>query len=327
MKLVNAVRKILIYFFFAKGVSEMEKTYSTHTLFNCYLRDVDESSTVIDVSSSKLKQSLELLSTVLNILKTQSNQTREAKVYLQNFERIESYKGKLPKLMEDYWSIEEMTILIIMLRSYRRKRYNSMNKTIEMFINEDIIPTEKVLKHNRGWLLEAYKCLGSLRHTNWSEKVNEEILEQTSNRKMTSKDSYKNVMEVKVGIIESSVLDAELNSEISDILAHCAFPELLKESRKTLVDQIVNELSEFVLALEKVKGVLPQNIAMKESIKKMMQLREEIEHSYDVSKYYADTYWENLENNDRDKEILSQVEKMFKKKYQVELDVLSKNTL
>ncbi|WP_142830253.1 hypothetical protein [Planococcus soli] len=305
----------------------MVKTYSTHTLFNCYLKDVGESGNVFALSNANLEQSLGLLSTVLNTFKTMSNQTGEAKKYLQKFKRIERYQGKLPNIMDDYWSIEEMALLIIMLSSTSRKRYSSMNTTVKKFIDKNKIPTEKVLKSNRDWLLEAYKCLGSLKHRNWVKEINEEILDQTLKGKMTIADSYENVMEVEVGIIELRVLDAELDSEISDILAHCAFPELLKESRKTLVDQIVNELGEFVLALEKVEGDLPQNIAMKESIKKMRQLREEIEHSYDVSKYYTDTYWENLENSDRDKEILSQVEKMFKKKYQVELDVLSKNKL
>ncbi|ANU09405.1 hypothetical protein BBH88_03310 [Planococcus antarcticus DSM 14505] len=305
----------------------MEKTYSTHTLFNCYLKDIKETGNVIDLSNAHLKQSLGLLSTVLNIFKTNGNQTSEAKTYLQNFERIERYKGKLPKTMDDYWSIEEMTILIIMLSSNRRKRYNSMIKTIEKYNDKYIIPSEKVLKHNRDWLLEAYKCLGSLKHTDWTKEINKEILDQTFEGKMNVKDSHKNVMEVKAAIIKSRVLDAEMESEIGQILAHCAFPELLKESRETLVDQIVNELSKFLLALEKVEGDLPQNIAMNESIKKMRQLTEEIEYSYDVSKYYTDAYWEKPVTDDQGKETLLKIEKLLKKTYLGEIDILSKNTL
>lgn len=305
----------------------MDERFSTHTLFNCSLKDINKDSDVIEIMESRLKQSLRLLSTVIQFIIVDKNLSEEAIKYLGRFERIKSFNGKkLPPIAEKYWSIEEITLLIIMLRTITRKRYNSMEKTVKKFMTTGKPPTNKVLISNQEWLLEAYKCLGLLKHTKWSKKIDEELL-MTTSRDISVRESLENIKKVELAIIKSGVLEGELDSVIGQILAKCAYPELLKENQKSYAVQLVEAVSEVIFALEKIKGVIPQTIAVNESIKQLRKLTEDIGFSYDISKYYTDSYWESVMDDVKNEDTLSVIKKMLTEKYAVELDTIEKNTL
>jgi hypothetical protein len=306
----------------------MEKKYPTNILFGCALKDIGKKSNVVDLMESRLKQSLEFLSTVINTITSDESLSIEAKGYLNSFENIKGFNGEsLPLYSEEFWSLGEFTILIIMLRSITHKRYDSMNKKTQSFLKTGKSPSQKVIIANREWLLEAYKCLGVLKHYNWSEKIDEDLLLTLIESDLNIKDAKKNIQEIEATIKKSDVLDGEIDSGIGQILAKCAYPELLKVNRRSSATKLIDAIAEVIFAIEKVEGVMPQEIAIIESIKKLDKLKEDIEYSYDISKYYTETYWEHLMKDEQNEENLSLIKKKLTEKFAVELDTIEKNTL
>ncbi|MGP4107935.1 hypothetical protein [Virgibacillus sp. L01] len=304
----------------------MEKKYSNHTLFNCAIKDF-----IADKEKMQkgLQKSLELLSTVLKFInKEAANSNRgETIKSLEKYKRINDYNGELPPFKAEHWTIEEMTLLIIMLRATKQKKYDSMKKTVEAFISKEKAPSQKVIDSNLDWLLEAYKCMGLLKHTTWSEKITKEMVQDTFGKKVTAQETLVNIREVETAIINSEVLDAELDSIIAQILVKCAYPELLVENKIGLSVQLVDAVSEMILAVESVNGVNNQRIVVNESIKHLQKLSGLINSGYDISKYYTDSYWENLMKEEQFGDKLNEIKKVVTKKYAVELDTIEKNTL
>ncbi|MFK9091716.1 hypothetical protein [Bacillus salipaludis] len=306
----------------------MEKKYPTNILFICAMKDMGANSNVVGLMKSMLNQSLKFLSTVINIISFDQNLSDEAKGYLNRFANIKEYNGKMPPLnSKEIWSIEEFTILIIMLRCITRKRYSSMNETILTYMESGESPSDKVIQENQKWLLEAYKCLGVLKHYNWSEKIDEDLLPTLVGSDLNIKDARKNIQDIEKSIKKSGVLDGEMDSGIGQILAKCAYPELLKTNKRSSAAKLMDAIAEVMASLEKIEGVLPQEIAIIESIKKLNKLKEDIEFSFDTSKYYTETYWEHVMGDDENEADLSLIKKQLMEKFAVELDTIEKNTL
>lgn len=306
----------------------MEKKYPTNFLFICAMKDMGANSNVVGLMKSMLKQSLKLLSTVINTISSDQNLSVEAKGYLNRFANIKEFNGKMPPLnSKDIWSIEEFTILIIMLRCITRKRYSSMNDTILTYMEKGESPSDKVIKENQKWLLEAYKCLGVLKHYNWSKKIDEDLLPTLVGSDLNIKDAKKNIQDIEKSIKMSGVLDGEIDPGIGQILAKCAYPELLKANKISSAAKLMDAIAEVIFALEKVEGGMPQEIAIIESIKKLNKLKEDIEFSFDTSKYYKETYWEHVMKDDENEAEISLIKKQLMEKFAVELDTIEKNTL
>lgn len=274
-----------------------------------------------------LIQSLELLSTIIKFIEEDKGLSKEAVTYLRRFSRITSFSGKdLPPTTDEYWSIEEITILIIMLRTSTHKRYNTMRTTVNKFMDNGKAPTKKVLKPNLDWLLEAYNCLGLLKYTNWSEKIDKDMLQITT-RKPDIPMAMEYIKKIETAIVKSDCLEAELDSVIGQILAKCAYPEFVKENQIGYDVQLVEAISEVIYALERIDGVLPQMIAINESIKQLHKIKEDIGFSYNISKYYTDDYWEKVLSDTKDENTLRDIKRAITEKYQVELDTIRKNTI
>lgn len=306
----------------------MEKKYPTNILFICAMKDMGANSNVVGLMKSMLNQSLEFLSTVIKAITSDNSLSIQAKGYLNRFENINGFNGEsLPSDSEEFWSLEEFTILIIMLRNSTHKRYDSMNKQAKSFLKTGKSPSQKVINANREWLLEAYKCLGVLKHYNWSEKIDEDLLPTLVGSDLNIKDARKNIQDIENSIKKSGVLDGEMDSGIGQILAKCAYPELLKANKTSSAAKLMDAIAEVIFALEKVEGVMPQEIAIIESIKKLNKLKEDIEFSFDTSKYYTETYWEHVMRDDENEAEISLIKKQLMEKFAVELDTIEKNTL
>ncbi|WP_226528170.1 hypothetical protein [Metabacillus niabensis] len=306
----------------------MEKKYSTNILFSCTLKDIGENSDAIDLMESRLNQCLTLLSTVINIITSNEGLSVEAKDYMNRFENIKRFNDqKLPLHSEEVWSIEEFTLLTIMLRSITRKRYSSMNNTILTYIGSDKPLSDKVTNANRQWLLEAYKCLGVLKHYKWSKDIDKDLQKTLFGSDFNFTERLLQIQEVESNIKKSDVLEGEIDSVIGQVLAKCAYPELLEENRRSSATKLIDTIAKVIYALEKVEGIMPQEIAIIESIKKISKLREDIEYNYDVSKYYTDKYWENVMDSEENEADLLKIKKQLTGEFSVEMDTIEKNTL
>ncbi|HDR7314290.1 hypothetical protein MXL46_19035 [Heyndrickxia sporothermodurans] len=305
----------------------MEKKYSTNILFGCSIKDIKENSDAFSLMGSHLIQSLSLLSTVINIIFADESLSIEAKNHLDRFNNIKSFKGELPTYSEELWSIEEFTILTIMLRSVSRKRYDSMKKTIESYMETDNPPSEKVIEANKKWLLEAYNCLGNLKYYQWSKNITKDWLLIFFKKNFDYEKIQLNIQEIETIIKKSGMLEGEFDSIIGQILAKCAYPELLKSNQKSLSIKLIDAIAEVMYALESIEGVQPQEIAIIQSIKALGKLKDDIEYNYNVSKYFTDTYWEQVMEKKQNEEVLSFIKETLTKKFAVELDTIEKNSL
>lgn len=305
----------------------MSGGFSTFDLYNCTLEDKKVSSEFLKLSENELIRSLNLLSTVIKVIEEDVCLSERAIKYLKKFDGIKSFNGRnLPPMADKHWNIEEITILIIMLRTATHKRYDSMRKTVRLYMGTGKVPTNKVLKLNLDWLLEAYKCLGLLKYNKWSEKINEDMLQITTWKSDIPK-ARENIKKVEIAIEKSGCLEEELDSVIGQILAKCAYPELINENRIGYDEQLVEAVSEVIFALERIEGALPQMIAINESIKQLRKIKEDIGFSYNISKVYADKYWENVLIKTQDEDAFKEIKKTITEKYQVEFDTIRKNTM
>ncbi|OXS60823.1 hypothetical protein B0G93_107100 [Bacillus sp. V-88] len=304
----------------------MGKKYSTHTIYTCSLINTyNENANVENILEKKISQSLDLLTIVMKNIHVNSKLSQKAHEKLQEFDRIRNYgTNGLPSIHEEYWSIEEVTILIIMIRTSTHKRYDSMRKTILEFIETGKVPTQKVLQPNLDWLLKAYECIGRLKYTKWSSEIKEDDLRIITPNPILEA-SINNMNNVEMEIKESNVLEDEFDSVIGQILSKCAYPELIRENKEGYDVQLIGVISDIIFELEKIDGSVPQMIALNESIKKLEKISEDIRFSFNTSKYYSDEYWGKVTKDMQEDKLIKEIEKVIKEKFQVELDTIKKN--
>lgn len=308
----------------------MDVRFSNHTLFNCALVNISEENDVIELMESRLNQSVKLLQSVLNFIVEEANKNNRVNVVeaiITKYKRIIVFNKKLKPLTEKYWNVDELSILIIMLRTITRKKYSAMETTVKKFIIKGKIPSSKVISSNQEWLLKAYKCLGVLSHTNWSNNIDINLVQITCGKKITVQETISNVQEAEFHIKQSGILDAELDSVTAQILSKCAYPELIVKNKEGLTIQLIDVISEMIFTLEGIKDSNSQEIALNETIKQIEKTTLDIKYNYDKSKYYKDEYWDGVMNDKEYEEDINYIKRLITEKYAVEIDTLNKTSL
>ncbi|WP_162176091.1 hypothetical protein [Geobacillus vulcani] len=138
--------------------------------------------------------------------------------------------------------------------------------------------------------------------------------------KKSNKEKFNIVKKLEKDIKESKVLDNDVNSVIGQILAFCAYPESFLKGRKESVRELVEVVSSIIYNLGAIENNrFVQDIAVKETVKKLKSIEKEIRISYRRDKYFTDEYWDDIEFK-KPLNSLEDIKKIVRDKYYIELE-------
>lgn len=303
-----------------KEMHVSEKKYTTYELFYAVTNKQFEE---LNGAKGQLEQVLDLLKLALTYMdnywkKKGYSIAQEPRKSLSKFSNI--MKGNMPRVDKQHWTIDEVTLLLIMLNNYKPKRYGSMLTSLEDFLTENKPLNGKKIEKNRDWLFDAYKSLCNLKYKNWTEGFNVDELANLNGNKKSNKEKFNIVKKLEKDIKESKVLDNDVNSVIGQILAFCAYPESFLKGRKESVRELVEVVSSIIYNLEAIENNrFVQDIAVKETVKKLKSIEKEIRISYRRDKYFTDEYWDNIEFK-KPLNSLEDIKKIVRDKYYIELE-------
>lgn len=295
----------------------MEKKYSTTLLFGCDFRSFNGNSN--ENKETVLRNSLELLSTVIKEISEDKNLSEDAKKRMEKFENIANYnKKKAKKSSDDIWNVEEFTILIIMMNTSYKKLYGAMNKVINQYLSGQIsAPTEKRLEKSRVWLRKAYNCMYKIKFYDLSINIDVDLLLQEAGSREEAGKIKKQLLEIQKIIIQSGILDGGEDSIIGTILSKCAYPELLKTNQNSIANEMLHTFGKVIQAIESVESSASQQIAINEVIKSLNKANEDINITYRKSK---------IEISEEQEEATLLALEFIKRSFSSELDSIEKNT-
>lgn len=303
-----------------KEMRVSEKKYTTYELFYAVTNKQFEE---LNGAKSQLEQVLALLKLALTYIDNYWKEkgysiAQEPRKSLSKFSNI--MKGNMPRVDKQHWTIDEVTLLLIMLNNYKPKRYGAMLTSLEDFLAKNEPLNGKRIEKNRDWLFDAYKSLCNLKYKNWTEGFNVDELANLNGNKKSNKEKFNIVKKLEKDIKESKVLDNDVNSVIGQILAFCAYPESFLKGRKESVRELVEVVSSIIYNLEAIENNrFVQDIAVKETVKKLKSIEKEIRISYRRDKYFTDEYWDNIEFK-KPLNSLEDIKKIVRDKYYIELE-------
>jgi hypothetical protein len=303
-----------------KEMRVSEKKYTTYELFYAVTNKQFEE---LNGAKSQLEQVLDLLKLALMYIDNYWKEkgysiAQEPRKSLSKFSNI--MKGNMPRVDKQHWTIDEVTLLLIMLNNYKPKRYGAMLTSLEDFLAKNKPLNEKRIEKNRDWLFDAYKSLCNLKYKNWTEGFNVDELANLNGNKKSNKEKFNIVKKLEKDIKESKVLDNDVNSVIGQILAFCAYPESFLKGRKESVRELVEVVSSIIYNLGAIENNrFVQDIAVKERVKKLKSIEKEIRISYRRDKYFTDEYWDNIEFK-KPLNSLEDIKKIVRDKYYIELE-------
>jgi hypothetical protein len=303
-----------------KEMNVSEKKYTTYELFYAVTNKQFQE---LNVAKAQLEQALALLKLSLtymdNYWKEQGYSiAQEPRKSFHRFSNI--MNGKVPRVDKQHWTIDEVTLLLIMLNNYKHKRYSAMLTALENFLKKNEALSEQRIEKNTDWLFDAYKNLCNLKYTNWTKKINIDNLADLNGKKESNREKFNRVKEIEKDIKESRILDNDVDSIIGQILAFCAHPESFLKGRKKNVEELLEAVSAVIYNLQAMEGdAVIQNIAVNETVKKLKNIAKDIKKNYRRSKYYTDNYWASMELTET-LSSLEDIKKLVRDKYCIELE-------
>ncbi|MCO7126062.1 hypothetical protein NIE88_09765 [Sporolactobacillus shoreicorticis] len=274
----------------------MMEIYSTQTLFCCTLplQRMKEDSDPKEMCKNRLKQSLSLLSLLLNHLAKSAQTTDDFKSYLKNFSQIMGYKGgKVSSQIS--WSPDEFILLLIMMRAYTWKRYSEMKKSLASYLkDEKAIPSAKTIQNNREWLRNALDVIFALFHNDWHKSI--DLSELLMINESANDKADEMLQTIHDEIQQSRILESDAESVHAQILMRCAYPELLNMAPESTAEKLSNQFGTLVEELVKVYGNAQMTMAANETIKKLQMAIDEIQLTYQIDPVYTKEFWGHLDD-------------------------------
>lgn len=296
----------------------MTKKYSTLLLYGCVVDNFKEEQ--LTKMHTALKNSLKLLSIVIKEINKTENLSEDAKKSMKEFNSIANYnENNLKILSDDIWSIEELTLLIIMMKTNRLKLYNAMSKATNTYLLEHNIPSLKIIRNYQDWLRDAYNYIYKIQFCNWTEDIDLDNLLQITEELKKAKHLRNQITEIEITIKEKEILKDKEDSIIGSILMKCAYPELLKIDQDSITNKMLSAFGEVVESIEKIESSNSQVIAINEFIKSLNKSKE------DTTSFYKESELKISNDIEIDKAVNFIIKKL-KKNFSLELDSIEKNT-
>ncbi|WP_332236840.1 hypothetical protein [Sporolactobacillus sp. KGMB 08714] len=201
-----------------------------------------------------------------------------------------------------------------------------MGEALQNYKQNGESPTKKVINENRRWLHQALDVLFTVEHKNWHEDVSEGALGVLLTKKINREAIQKNIKEVQDNIQQSEILKSDTESVPAQIIARCAYPELIDQSKSSTTEELANLVKKIIEGLEKVHGDTVTTIAVNEVNKRLNIIVEDISFNYGKDKIFNEDFWRGLSNKPIKLKKKINVEKLLRERFQIEFEEIDKST-